>query len=56
VLDEWREPSHEAFLPRTAWSLHNAFTEVAKPRFVSNPTAAAGGTIRLNRLFASTLN
>ena len=30
VLREWREPSHEAFLPRTTWSLFNAFTEVHK--------------------------
>jgi len=30
VLKEWREPSFEAFRPRTLWSLHNAFTEVFK--------------------------
>lgn len=30
VLKEWREPRHEEFKPRTAWSLHNAFTEVLK--------------------------
>ena len=30
VLREWREPSHEAFEPRTAWSLFNAFTEAHK--------------------------
>jgi hypothetical protein len=30
VLREWREPSHDAFLPRTAWSLFNAFTETHK--------------------------
>ena len=30
VLREWRAPSHEAFEPRTAWSLFNAFTEVHK--------------------------
>lgn len=30
VLREWREPSHEAFQPRNAWSLFNAFTEVYK--------------------------
>ena len=28
VLKEYREPWHEEFTPRTAWSLHNAFTEV----------------------------
>lgn len=32
VLQEWREPRHDAFRPRTVWSLHNAFTEVLKPR------------------------
>jgi len=30
VLKEWREPSHEDFRPRTAWSLFNAFTEALK--------------------------
>ena len=34
VLKEWRKPSHEAFRPRTLWSLFNAFTEVHKG---SNP-------------------
>ena len=56
VLHEWREPSHEAFQPRTAWSLLNAFTEVAKTRFQNNPTMAAAQTIRLNKLFATSLN
>ena len=30
VLTQWRHPDHEAFRPRTAWSLFNAFTEVHK--------------------------
>lgn len=30
VLGEWERPRHEEFQPRTAWSLLNAFTEVAK--------------------------
>jgi len=30
VLDQYREPQHEAFRPRTVWSLFNAFTEVLK--------------------------
>jgi hypothetical protein len=30
VLKEWREPSHQEFSDRTAWSLFNAFTEVLK--------------------------
>jgi hypothetical protein len=50
VLDAWRNPPHEEFLPRTAWSLVNAFTEVAKERFGRNPTMASAGTIRLNLL------
>jgi hypothetical protein len=29
-VNEWDKPSHEEFEPRTAWSLQNAFTEVAK--------------------------
>ena len=32
VLREWREPWHQEFVPRTAWSLHNAFTEVLKEK------------------------
>lgn len=30
VVREWREPSHEEFRPRNAWSLYNAHTEVMK--------------------------
>lgn len=30
VLGQWREPVHEAFAPRTAWSLFNGFTEAMK--------------------------
>lgn len=30
VKSEWLKPSHEAFQPRTAWSLYNAFTEALK--------------------------
>jgi len=30
VLKEWREPQHEDFRPRTAWSMFNSFTEVLK--------------------------
>jgi hypothetical protein len=30
VLQEWREPSHDEFAPRNAWSLFNAFTEAQK--------------------------
>ena len=30
VLEQWREPSHECFQERNAWSLFNAFTEITK--------------------------
>lgn len=30
ILSQWRTPNHPEFQPRTAWSLFNAFTEVAK--------------------------
>jgi hypothetical protein len=53
VLDAWRNPPHAEFAPRTAWSLTNAFTEVAKGWFGRNPTGASAGTIRLNRLLGA---
>lgn len=30
VVKEYREPRHDEFKPRTAWSLFNAYTEIAK--------------------------
>lgn len=30
VMTEWHTPRHAAFLPRTAWSLFNSFTEILK--------------------------
>ena len=30
VIEEWRQPGHEAFRPRTVWSLFNGFTEALK--------------------------
>lgn len=30
LLSEWRNPTHEEFAPRTAWSLFNAYTETFK--------------------------
>jgi hypothetical protein len=50
VLEQWREPSHDEFGPRTRWSLFNAFTEVLRPFSRSNPQAFARRTFRLNRL------
>ena len=37
VLNEWREPRHETFQPRNAWSLFNAFTEALKGNLVELP-------------------
>ena len=48
VLREWREPAHEEFRPRTAWSLFNAFTEGLKGVGRSNPQQFAEKTLRLN--------
>lgn len=47
VLAEWREPSHDEFKPRTAYSLLNAYTEVLKPRFQTHPHRATAETIAL---------
>jgi len=48
VLEHWRKPEHEAFLPRTAWSLFNAFTEVHK---TVNPHTALRRGEALHGLF-----
>jgi len=48
VLDQWYAPKHAEFEPRTAWSLFNAFTEVAKGRSAG---LQISGTLGLNRLF-----
>ena len=48
VIEAWEEPRHEEFAPRTAWSLFNAFTEVAK---TSPPRAQLEGSLRLSSLF-----
>lgn len=48
VLQAWEEPRHGEFVPRTAWSLFNAFTEVQKG---SGPRAQMEGSLRLSTLF-----
>ncbi len=48
VIEAWEEPRHEAFAPRTAWSLFNAFTEVEKS---ADPRQQMEGTLRLSALF-----
>ena len=45
----WRQPPHAAFRPRTAWSLYNAFTEVARGRRPAGQLTALRG---LRSLFA----
>lgn len=47
VLEQWRKPAHDDFLPRTAWSLFNAYTEVFKQ---TNPLDLTGRTTRLQGL------
>jgi len=37
VLTEWREPSHEEFNGRNAWSLFNSYTEVFKGSLAELP-------------------
>lgn len=48
VIEAWEEPRHEAFAPRTAWSLFNAFTEIQKS---NAPRAQMEGSLRLSSLF-----
>lgn len=50
VLREWRTPSHQAFEPRNAWSLFNAFTEIHK---TINPHTALSRGEALHGLFDS---
>jgi hypothetical protein len=50
VIREWRQPSYEAFRPRTLWSLLNAFTTALGERQRSNPQQFAALTIRLQEL------
>ena len=51
VLHEYREPFLPDFHPRTAWSLHNAFTEVMKEK----PHLIEPRTRRLQRAFDKAL-
>jgi len=48
VLREWERPRHEQFQPRTAWSLLNAFTEVAK---LAGPRQQMDASAKLLTLF-----
>ena len=51
VVREWRNPSHEEFVPRTAWSLYNAYTAALNGRSQTNPQAHAVATMRVAGLF-----
>lgn len=53
VIEAWETPQHEAFAPRTAWSLYNAFTEVQKSR---SPRAQIEGNLRLTEVFRTALS
>ena len=53
VIEVWEAPLHEAFAPRTAWSLFNAFTEVQKS---NAPRAQMEGSLRLSALFRRELS
>jgi hypothetical protein len=50
VAREWKEPQHELFQPRTAWSLFNAFTAALGTLQQSNPAELARRTMRLSAL------
>lgn len=53
VIRHWRTPEHEEFMPRTAWSLLNAFTSALKDRADKHPAQYATQTMRINALIAS---
>ncbi|MEK0337518.1 MAG: DUF932 domain-containing protein [Nitrosopumilus sp.] len=52
VVEQWRFPAFDDFKPRTAWSLHNAFTEVGKKIQISNGMVHSERSVRMSGLFA----
>jgi hypothetical protein len=56
VIRGWREPGHDDFRARTAWSLYNAFTGALADRARSNPQQHAALTMRLAALLAPSEN
>lgn len=52
LLAAWEEPKYAEFQPRTAWSLYNAFTELAKSR---SPRAQIEDTLRVTGVFRQVL-
>jgi len=56
VIREWRSPKFEEYLPRTAYSLFNCFTDVlGRTRQSSYPAEAALSTMRLSKLLSPPL-
>jgi hypothetical protein len=53
VLTEWREPQHDDFQPRTAWSLLNAYTQAYK---ATNPLDLPARTTRLHGLLDAVID
>ena len=53
VIEAWERPKYDAFAPRTAWSLYNAFTEVQKSR---SPRAQIEGNLKLTDVFRNALS
>ena len=53
VMEAWEEPAHAEFMPRTAWSLFNAFTEVQKG---ACPRSQMDGSLKLSSLFRRELS
>src|SRR6185437_4182056 len=56
VIRGWREPGHDDFQARTAWSLYNAFTGALADRARSNPQQHAALTMRLAALLTPSEN
>jgi hypothetical protein len=52
VVREWKEPRHELFEPRSAWSLFNAFTSALGKMQTTNPADLARRTMRLSAMLA----
>jgi len=52
VIKEWKEPRHEQFAARTAWSLFNAFTSAFAALQEANPAELARRTMRLSAMLS----
>jgi len=53
IVNEWRKPRHLDFMPRNAWSLFNAFTEILK---AISPTELPNRTIGLHGMMDALCN